>query len=69
MEGLSVGADAYVTKPFDPAVLSALIKSQLKNRERVRKILTKATTTDDEGVDNALSEQDKHFMEELYKLM
>ena len=69
VEGLSVGADAYVTKPFEPAVLSALIQSQLKNRDRVRKLLTKATTTDEEGVDNALSEQDKHFMEELYKLM
>ena len=69
VEGLSVGADAYVTKPFDPAVLSALIQSQLKNRERVRKLLTKATTTEEEGVDNALSGQDKHFMEELYKLM
>ena len=69
VEGLDVGADAYVTKPFEPAVLSALIKSQLKNRERIRKLLTKATTTDDEGVDNVLSEQDKHFMEELYKLM
>jgi signal transduction histidine kinase/DNA-binding response OmpR family regulator len=69
VEGLNVGADAYVTKPFEPAVLSALIQSQLKNRERVRKLLAKATTTEDEGVDNALSEQDKHFMEELYKLM
>ena len=69
VEGLNVGADAYVTKPFEPAVLSALIQSQLKNRERVHKLLTKATTTDDEGVDNVLSEQDKHFMEELYKLM
>ena len=69
VEGLNVGADAYVTKPFEPAVLSALIQSQLKNRERVRKLLTKATTTEEEGVDNALSEQDKHFMEELYKLM
>ena len=69
VEGLNVGADAYVTKPFDPAVLSALIQSQLKNRDRVRKLLTKSTTTDEEGVDNALSEQDKHFMEELYKLM
>ena len=69
VEGLSVGADAYVTKPFEPAVLSALIQSQLKNRDRVRKLLTKATTTEEEGVDNALSEQDKHFMEELYKLM
>ena len=69
VEGLNVGADAYVTKPFEPAVLSALIQSQLKNRERVHKLLTKATTTEDEAVDNALSEQDKHFMEELYKLM
>ena len=69
VEGLNVGADAYVTKPFEPAVLSALIQSQLKNRDRVRKLLAKATTTEDEGVDNALSEQDKHFMEELYKLM
>ena len=69
VEGLNVGADAYVTKPFEPAVLSALIQSQLKNRDRVRKLLTNATTTEEEGVDNALSIQDKHFMEELYKLM
>ena len=69
VEGLNVGADAYVTKPFDPAVLSALIQSQLKNRARVRKLLTNATTTENESVDNALSEQDKRFMEELYKLM
>ncbi len=69
VEGLSVGADAYVTKPFEPAVLSALIQSQLKNRERVRKLLTKATNTEEEDVDKALSEQDRHFMEELYKLM
>lgn len=69
VEGLNVGADAYVTKPFEPAVLSALIQSQLKNRERVRKLLTNATTTEEKGVENALSEQDKHFMEELYKLM
>ena len=69
VEGLNVGADAYVTKPFEPAVLSALIQSQLKNRERIRKLLTKATTTEDEQVEDALSNQDKHFMEELYKLM
>ena len=69
VEGLTVGADAYVTKPFEPAILSALIQSQLKNRERVRKLLTNATTTEEEGVENVLSEQDKHFMEELYKLM
>ena len=75
VEGLSVGADAYVTKPFDPAVLSALIQSQLKNRERVRKLLTSNTTLNSplssphSPLEDALSDQDKHFMEELYKLM
>lgn len=68
VEGLNVGADAYVTKPFEPAVLSALIQSQLKNRERVRKLLSTSTTTEEVVVD-VLSAQDKHFMEELYKLM
>jgi signal transduction histidine kinase/ligand-binding sensor domain-containing protein/DNA-binding response OmpR family regulator len=68
VEGLNVGADAYVTKPFDPAVLSALIQSQLKNRDRVKKILSTSTTTEEVVVD-VLSDQDKHFMEELYKLM
>ena len=69
VEGLNVGADAYVTKPFEPAVLSALIQSQLKNRERIRKILTKSTTTDADSMDSVLSSQDRHFMDELYKLM
>ena len=78
VEGLNVGADAYVTKPFEPAVLSALIQSQLKNRDRVRKLLTSNTNSqlstlnsqlEDAQLEDALSEQDKHFMEELYKLM
>jgi signal transduction histidine kinase/ligand-binding sensor domain-containing protein/DNA-binding response OmpR family regulator len=71
VEGLNVGADAYVTKPFEPAVLSALIQSQLKNRERIRKLLTSNTNSqlEDAQLEDALSEQDKHFMEELYKLM
>jgi AraC-like DNA-binding protein len=49
-------------------VLSALIQSQLKNRDRVKKILSTSTTTKEVVVD-VLSDQDKHFMEELYKLM
>ncbi|MBQ6917972.1 MAG: response regulator, partial [Prevotella sp.] len=76
IEGLNVGADAYVTKPFEPAVLSALIQSQLKNRDRVRKLLTSTTSipgsqssTLNSPLEDALSDQDKHFMEELYKLM
>ena len=69
VEGLNVGADAYVTKPFDPTVLSALIQSQLKNRERVRNILSRSTSTSEQEMGEVLSEYDQKFMDELYKLM
>ena len=70
IEGLHQGADAYVTKPFDPAYLLAVIKSQLDNRERLRGILGKATTVEDiKEEEAALSPQDSALMKELYELM
>jgi signal transduction histidine kinase/ligand-binding sensor domain-containing protein/DNA-binding response OmpR family regulator len=68
VEGLNAGADAYVTKPFDPNYLLALINSQLKNRENIRRILSKSTQTDKIAT-NMLSPQDNAFMTELYGLM
>jgi DNA-binding response OmpR family regulator len=68
VEGLNTGADAYVTKPFDPAYLLALIKSQLRNREYVHIQLGSATKTD-KIADNILSPQDNTFMTNLYQLM
>ena len=66
--GLQTGADAYITKPFDPDYLMALIRSQLDNRKKVQRIVSGATKTDDIE-ENALNEQDKKFMDELYALM
>ena len=68
VEGLNTGADAYVTKPFDPSYLLALISSLLRNREKVRNLLGRATQTDKLD-DNILSPQDKSFMTNLYQLM
>ncbi len=68
IEGLHKGADAYVTKPFDPEYLLAVIQSQLENRERVRGMLGKATQVEDIQED-ALSPQDNALMKELYELM
>lgn len=68
VEGLNTGADAYVTKPFDPTYLQALIQSQLKNREKVRALLGRNTQTDTLA-DDVLSPQDNAFMTELYSLM
>lgn len=68
VEGLNSGADAYVTKPFTPKVLLAMINSLLTNREKAKTILNNATETD-KNVEEVLSPQDKAFMDELYKIM
>ena len=68
VEGLDCGADAYVTKPFEPQYIMALIASQLRNREKVRAMLSQSTDTE-EIAEDALSPQDNAFMTELYQLM
>ena len=68
VEGLGCGADAYVTKPFEPEYLLALIDSQLRNREKIRTMLVEST--DVTGLEeNTLPPQDSAFMNELYLLM
>lgn len=66
--GLDTGADAYVTKPFDPNYLLAVVKSQLRKSERVRQLLGQSTQTN-KIEENLLAPQDKAFMTELYRLM
>ncbi len=68
VKGLNTGANAYVTKPFDPEYLLALINSLIQNQDNVKKLLSSATRADalDE---NVLSPQDSKFMNELYSLM
>ena len=68
VQGLAKGADAYVTKPFQPAYLLALVKSLLSNRDKMRSQLGSATSTD-EIEPEALSPRDAAFMKQLYDLM
>lgn len=68
VQGLDCGADAYVTKPFEPQYLMALLRSQLDNREKIKTMLSHSTAVDSLE-ENALSPQDNAFMTDLYKLM
>ncbi|MGM9792403.1 MAG: two-component regulator propeller domain-containing protein [Candidatus Cryptobacteroides sp.] len=68
VQGLDCGADAYVTKPFEPQYLMALVNSQIKNREKIKALLSQATEVSALD-DNVLSEQDNAFMKDLYALM
>ena len=68
VQGLEKGADAYVTKPFQPAYLLALIGSLLENRDKLRRELGTATTTEDIEPE-VLSPRDAAFLKQLYSLM
>jgi len=67
IEGLNVGADAYIVKPFDPDYLMAMIGSLLRNRAGIRKML-ETTTSIEEKTDLPVSTRDKRFLESLYIL-
>ena len=71
IDGLKLGAVAYITKPFDPAYLKALVKSQLQNMQMLRQRLGESTKTDSlaENVADTLSPQDRKFMDEVYEMI
>lgn len=69
--GLRLGAVAYITKPFDPLYLKAMVQTQLHNMSTLRTRLGESTDTEtlDAQIASTLSEQDRQFMDELYALM
>jgi len=63
IEGLSIGADAYLTKPFDIKLLDTVLNSLLDNR---RKLRSKFTGIDaPENLEKSLSPKDIDFILEL----
>lgn len=66
-EGLSQGADAYLTKPFSTEVLLAHIASLLANRQKLKKVFSaeKQQTNENQEQEEKLSTPDKMFMDTL----
>ena len=67
--GLEAGADAYVTKPFEPKYLHAVIKSQLDKRHSLQEALNTSTSSEAAEHEEALPLQDKAFLSRLYAVM
>ncbi len=67
VEGLTTGANAYVTKPFNPRYLKAVVDSQLENIKLLRQKLGEANQP--QKIIDGLSEQDRKFIDDLYALM
>lgn len=66
-EGLSTGADSYITKPFDSSILRTRVKNLIQNRERLKKRYSKEFSLETLGVD--LTPLDEKFMQKLYTMM
>lgn len=67
IKGYEQGADAYVTKPFDPQVLELQVKNilQLVKNRQIDIMADGGTSTGD----NSLNELDKKFLNEVNKLI
>ena len=71
LEGLGLGADAYLAKPFDPQYLQTLVQNLLDNRQRIQKALGDKTADQIGTVlqDLPVGTHDKAFIEKLYGLI
>jgi Signal transduction histidine kinase len=63
IEGMEVGADAYIEKPFSNNYLLACIANQLQNREKVREAFTKSPFVSSHTM--AITQPDEEFLDKL----
>lgn len=66
-EGLELGADDYITKPFSSNILLLKIKNILLSRENLKNLYGKQFSLESMGVE-VISADDK-FMQKLYKVV
>lgn len=67
IEGLEVGADAYIEKPFAFEHLQAQISNLLNNRNIIKEYFARSPLTHIKGI--ACSKADKDFLEKLYAII
>lgn len=67
IEGLELGADAYVEKPFSPEFLAVQILNLLKNRDKVKAYFSGAVPPQSRGL--APTRSDDLFLEKLRQVI
>lgn len=67
VEGLEVGADSYVTKPFNPQLLRANVENLLENRRKLQKRFSRVIILKPQEI--SISSVDEQFLEKLQKVL
>ena len=68
LHGLNLGADAYLSKPFESRYLLAVVENIISNRRLLQHTLSETTVTDF-SEEEALSPYDRDFLKNMYALM
>ena len=73
VEGMKAGADAYVSKPFDPDFLKATVESLLRNRrlmqEKVRNLTSMDLQEPEKADEVPLTSRDKALLQKMQAYM
>ena len=69
IQGLQLGADAYIGKPFDPKFLLATVRGLLDNRLRIQRILRDQTSVPGPEVTEGMNPHDKDFLAKMFNLV
>lgn len=67
IEGLEIGADAYIEKPFSPEYLQVQIANLLTNRNKIKDYFAKSPLVHIKSM--AYSKADEVFLEQLYEVI
>ena len=67
LEGLELGADAYIEKPFSSNLLMAQISNLLSNRDNIRKFYFKSPIANMKSM--AYTKADENFLEKLNNII
>ena len=67
VEGFNSGADAYVTKPFNPKVLKAQVSSILQARKKLKEYFSKIVTLEPTNIE--ITSFDEKFLNEIIALV
>jgi len=69
-EGIEMGADAYITKPFSPEILALTVGNLLQARENLMRFYRNLFTPDSPGQNNKdLKSIDGKFLHSIYEML
>jgi YesN/AraC family two-component response regulator len=69
IEGLDIGADAYISKPFNTEVLKSTIANLIENRERLKNKFSGQQTPEDKIEKIEMKSTDEVLMQKVMKII